>query len=157
MSTILLVFPELSLFGDYELFESYCERSENIYQHQSIFHSSCSPVLVTYFATSLPTSPSSLNKIFGYSIIIRIMHALLNYISLHHITSHHITRYYSLADALCGSTMGMESEIQLVFFHPRYQFRDGQVRYSTILFGGICVCMWCVCVCVVCVMVCFIR
>jgi hypothetical protein len=23
--------------------------------------------------------------------------------------------------------MGMESEIQLVFFHPKYQFRDGQV------------------------------
>ena len=26
MSTILLVFPELGLFGDYELFEAYCER-----------------------------------------------------------------------------------------------------------------------------------
>ena len=26
MSTVLLVFPELGLFGDYELFEAYCER-----------------------------------------------------------------------------------------------------------------------------------
>ena len=26
MSTVLLVFPELGLFGDYELFEGYCER-----------------------------------------------------------------------------------------------------------------------------------
>jgi hypothetical protein len=59
VSTVLLVFPELTLFGNYEMFEAYCE---------------------------------------------------------------------SLSDALCGSTMGMESEIQLVFFHPKYQFRDGQAR-----------------------------
>ena len=59
MSTVLLVFPELELFGNFELFESYCE---------------------------------------------------------------------SLGDALCSSTMCMENEIQLVFFHPKYQFRDGQAR-----------------------------
>ena len=59
MSTVLLVFPELELFGNFELFEAYCE---------------------------------------------------------------------SLGDALCSSTMCMEDEIQLVFFHPKYQFRDGQVR-----------------------------
>ena len=59
ISTVLLVFPELELFGNFELFEAYCE---------------------------------------------------------------------SLGDALCSSTMCMEDEIQLVFFHPRYQFRDGQVR-----------------------------
>lgn len=58
-STVLLVFPELELFGNYELFESYCE---------------------------------------------------------------------SLSDALCASTMCLEDEIQLVFFHPKYQFRDGQAR-----------------------------
>jgi hypothetical protein len=26
VSTILLVFPEIELFGNYELFEAYCER-----------------------------------------------------------------------------------------------------------------------------------
>lgn len=26
MATVLLVFPELELFGNYELFEAYCER-----------------------------------------------------------------------------------------------------------------------------------
>lgn len=59
ISTILLVFPELELFGNYELFESYCE---------------------------------------------------------------------CLNDALCGSSMCLEDEIQLVFFHPKYQFRDGLAR-----------------------------
>ena len=59
ISTVLLVFPELELFGDYELFEAYCE---------------------------------------------------------------------CLSDSLCASSMGFESEIQLVFFHPKYQFRDGQAR-----------------------------
>jgi hypothetical protein len=59
ISTTLLIFPELDLFGDYELFEAYCE---------------------------------------------------------------------CLSDSLCGSSMGFEKEIQLVFFHPRYQFRDGQAR-----------------------------
>lgn len=58
-STVLLVFPELELFGNYELFEAYCE---------------------------------------------------------------------SLSDALCSSTMCFEDELQLVFFHPKYQFRDGQAR-----------------------------
>ena len=59
IATVLLVFPELDLFGDYEMFEAYCD---------------------------------------------------------------------SLSDALCTSTMCMEDEIQLVFFHPKYQFRDGQAR-----------------------------
>ena len=59
ISTVLLVFPELELFGNYELFESYCE---------------------------------------------------------------------SLSDALSKTTMSMEAVIQLVFFHPKYQFRDGQAR-----------------------------
>ena len=59
IATVLLVFPEIDLFGDYEMFEAYCD---------------------------------------------------------------------SLSDALCTSTMCMENEIQLVFFHPRYQFRDGQAR-----------------------------
>lgn len=59
ISTVLLVFPEISLFGNFDLFESYCE---------------------------------------------------------------------SLSDSLCSSSMCYESEIQLVFFHPKYQFRDGQAR-----------------------------
>ncbi|KAJ1442045.1 hypothetical protein B484DRAFT_442458 [Ochromonadaceae sp. CCMP2298] len=59
VATVLLVFPELELFGNYELFEAYCE---------------------------------------------------------------------CLQDALSKSTMGLESEIQLVFFHPKFQFRDGQER-----------------------------
>eukprot|EP00607_Mallomonas_marina_P010364 CAMPEP_0182421368 /NCGR_PEP_ID=MMETSP1167-20130531/6732_1 /TAXON_ID=2988 /ORGANISM="Mallomonas Sp, Strain CCMP3275" /LENGTH=528 /DNA_ID=CAMNT_0024598435 /DNA_START=39 /DNA_END=1625 /DNA_ORIENTATION=+ len=58
-STVLLVFPEIQLFGNYELFEAYCD---------------------------------------------------------------------SLSDALCGSTMCFEDQLQLVFFHPKYQFRDGQAR-----------------------------
>lgn len=62
MSTILLIFPELQLFGNYELFESYCE---------------------------------------------------------------------SLSDGLCSSSLCLENEIQLVFFHPKYQFRDGQARTSS--------------------------
>jgi hypothetical protein len=59
ISTVLLVFPEIELFGNFELFEAYCE---------------------------------------------------------------------SLNDALCSSTMCMENEVQLVFFHPKYQFRDGHMR-----------------------------
>lgn len=62
MSTILLIFPEIDLFGNFELFEEYC--------------------------------------------------AALN-------------------DGLCGSSMCMESEIQLVFFHPKYAFRDGQARTTS--------------------------
>ena len=61
-STVLLVFPELGLFGNYELFEVYCE---------------------------------------------------------------------SLQDSLCSSCMSMEDQFQLVFFHPKYQFRDGQVGSYT--------------------------
>ena len=59
IATTLLIFPEIELFGDFELFEAYCE---------------------------------------------------------------------CLSDALCASGMGFENEIQLVFFHPKYQFRDGQAR-----------------------------
>jgi len=59
MSTILLVFPEIELFGDFEKFEMFCE---------------------------------------------------------------------SLNDGLCSSSMCMENQIQLVFFHPKYAFRDGQAR-----------------------------
>jgi len=62
MSTVLLVFPELDLFGNFELFEGYCE---------------------------------------------------------------------ALNDGLCSSSMCMENQIQLVFFHPKYSFRDGQARVST--------------------------
>lgn len=61
MATVLLVFPEHDLFGNFELFEQFCE---------------------------------------------------------------------SLNDALCSSSMCMESQIQLVFFHPKYAFRDGQARSS---------------------------
>jgi hypothetical protein len=57
MATILLIFPEIELFGNFELFEAYCD---------------------------------------------------------------------SLSDAL--ETIDFEKEIQLVFFHPKYQFRDGQAR-----------------------------
>eukprot|EP01038_Epipyxis_sp_PR26KG_P005370 gene5370-7448_t len=59
MSTTLLVFPEIELFGNYELFESFCE---------------------------------------------------------------------CLSDALSPSSMALEKDIQLVFFHPKFQFRDGQAR-----------------------------
>ena len=59
IATTLLIFPEIDLFGDFELFEAYCE---------------------------------------------------------------------CLSDSLCSSAMGFEEEIQLVFFHPKYQFRDGQAR-----------------------------
>ena len=59
IATTLLIFPEIELFGDFELFEAYCE---------------------------------------------------------------------CLSDSLCSSAMGFENEIQLVFFHPKYQFRDGQAR-----------------------------
>jgi hypothetical protein len=59
IATTLLVFPEVGLFGDYELFEAYCD---------------------------------------------------------------------CLSDALSCASMGFEKEIQLVFFHPKYQFRDGQAR-----------------------------
>jgi len=59
ISTVLLIFPELELFGNYELFEGYCE---------------------------------------------------------------------SLQDSLSCSTLGMEEEFQLVFFHPKYMFRDGHAR-----------------------------
>eukprot|EP01039_Chlorochromonas_danica_P010798 gene10798-12000_t len=59
VSTVLLIFPELSLFGNYELFEAYTE---------------------------------------------------------------------CLSDALSCSSLGVEADTQLVFFHPRYQFRDGQAR-----------------------------
>eukprot|EP00600_Ochromonadales_sp_CCMP1393_P013247 CAMPEP_0175013844 /NCGR_PEP_ID=MMETSP0005-20121125/10165_1 /TAXON_ID=420556 /ORGANISM="Ochromonas sp., Strain CCMP1393" /LENGTH=483 /DNA_ID=CAMNT_0016270387 /DNA_START=17 /DNA_END=1468 /DNA_ORIENTATION=+ len=59
VSTVLLVFPELELFGNYELFESYCE---------------------------------------------------------------------CLQDALSKSAINLETEVQLVFFHPRFQFRDGKER-----------------------------
>ena len=59
MSTVLLVFPEIHLFGNYELFENYCE---------------------------------------------------------------------CLQDALTKSSMNLEEDIQLVFFHPRFQFRDGNAR-----------------------------
>jgi hypothetical protein len=31
MSTVLLVFPEMDLFGNYELFESYCDRFVETY------------------------------------------------------------------------------------------------------------------------------
>lgn len=38
---------------------------------------------------------------------------------------------YSLNDAMSGAAeMGMDREIQLVFFHPKFQFRDGQARTS---------------------------
>ena len=57
ISTVLLVFPELKLFGNYEIFEAYCD---------------------------------------------------------------------GLSDSLNG--MGMEHEFQLVFFHPKYTFRDGNAR-----------------------------
>lgn len=57
MATILLIFPEIELFGNFELFEAYCD---------------------------------------------------------------------TLSDAL--ETIDFEKEIQLVFFHPKYQFRDGQAR-----------------------------
>jgi len=59
MATVLLVFPEIELFGNYELFEAFCD---------------------------------------------------------------------SLQDALSKSALNLETEIQLVFFHPRFQFRDGQAR-----------------------------
>lgn len=62
MATVLLVFPEHDLFGNFELFEQFCE---------------------------------------------------------------------SLNDALCMSSMCMESQIQLVFFHPTYSFRDGQARSTS--------------------------
>ena len=68
-STVLLVFPEIELFGNYELFEGYCD---------------------------------------------------------------------SLSDALCSSTMCFEDELQLVFFHPKYQFRDGQVVWY-----GVAAILWC--------------
>lgn len=57
MATVLLIFPEIELFGNYDLFEAYCD---------------------------------------------------------------------SLSDAL--ETIDFENEIQLVFFHPKYHFRDGQER-----------------------------
>jgi len=38
----------------------------------------------------------------------------------------------SLSDALCSSTMCFEEAVQLVFFHPKYHFRDGQVMLSMI-------------------------
>jgi len=59
MATVLLVFPELELFGNYELFEAYCD---------------------------------------------------------------------CLSDALTASSLGLESAVQLVFFHPKFQFRDGNDR-----------------------------
>lgn len=62
ISTVLLIFPEIELFGNYELFEAYCE---------------------------------------------------------------------CLQDSLSCSTLGMEEEFQLVFFHPKYMFRDGHERSGT--------------------------
>jgi hypothetical protein len=61
MSTILLVFPELELFGNYELFEGYCD---------------------------------------------------------------------CLNEALTAGSVNLEEDLQLVFFHPKFQFRDGQMRTS---------------------------
>jgi hypothetical protein len=61
IATVLLVFPELELFGNYDLFEAYCE---------------------------------------------------------------------CLGDALHKSSLSMEAALQLVFFHPKYQFRDGKARAS---------------------------
>ena len=60
ISTVLLIFPEIDLFGNYEIFEAYCD---------------------------------------------------------------------GLSDSLSSATgMGMELEFQLVFFHPKYTFRDGNAR-----------------------------
>lgn len=59
MSTVLTIYPELDMFGDYEFFEEFCN---------------------------------------------------------------------CLGDALSAATMGMERELQLVFFHPKFVFRDGQAR-----------------------------
>ena len=59
ISTVLTIYPELSMFGDYEFFEEFCN---------------------------------------------------------------------CLGDALSATTMGMEKELQLVFFHPKFVFRDGQAR-----------------------------
>lgn len=36
--------------------------------------------------------------------------------------------FYSLNDALTSSSLGLEDSFQLVFFHPKYQFRDGMAR-----------------------------
>lgn len=35
---------------------------------------------------------------------------------------------FSLNDALSASSLNLESEVQLVFFHPKYNFRDGKDR-----------------------------
>jgi len=59
ISTVLLVFPEFDLFGNYEVFENYCD---------------------------------------------------------------------SLSDSLSCSSLALEDEVQLVFFHPQYSFRDGNAR-----------------------------
>lgn len=59
ISTVLLVFPEIDLFGNYEVFENYCD---------------------------------------------------------------------SLSDSLSSASLALEDEIQLVFFHPQYSFRDGHAR-----------------------------
>jgi hypothetical protein len=59
LCTTLLVFPEVALFGNYELFEAFCD---------------------------------------------------------------------CLNDALTASSLGLETQVQLVFFHPKFQFRDGQAR-----------------------------
>lgn len=34
----------------------------------------------------------------------------------------------SLNDALSATALGAETAVQLVFFHPKFQFRDGQAR-----------------------------
>ena len=59
IATVLTIYPELSMFGDYEFFEEFCN---------------------------------------------------------------------CLGDALGASTMALEKELQLVFFHPKFVFRDGQAR-----------------------------
>ena len=103
MSTILLVFPELSLFGDYELFESYCERSANIYLHQSIFHSSCLPVLVTYLF-SCSTSPSSPpNRACAAELHNTTSHLTTSHLTTSHLTTSHLTTSHLTTSHLISS------------------------------------------------------
>jgi hypothetical protein len=126
MSTILLVFPELALFGDYELFESYCERSDTSSLLLLCYCKHC------YYHLHWHTQLLLFNLFSSHHISSPLFFFFCLLISSHLFPSHPLllpllSSPSSLADALCGSTMGMESEIQLVFFHPRYQFRDGQV------------------------------
>lgn len=43
-------------------------------------------------------------------------------------TEHFDSYCECLGDALSASSMNMEKELQLVFFHPKFEFRDGQAR-----------------------------